>query len=68
VSTDQKKPLRRVVERDGVMIMFGQRPFGNNKQAIARVGSGGFVEAEQKIVEFEKANGLTEYFDYKNAD
>jgi sulfur carrier protein ThiS len=69
----QIKAMRRIVTRNGVSIMFGQRPFdidqplsikltlpnyGNNQQAVAVVVNGDFDAAHAQCLDVERRHGL----------
>ena len=49
---------RHIVQKDGVTLMFGQRPFGNNQQGVAVVDIRGFDAAHEQLLELERKNGL----------
>lgn len=57
-ATESIKSRRKIVSRDGVEIMFGQRPFGNNVQAVTIVNNGVHDAAHLRLLDIERKNGL----------
>jgi len=54
----EAKARRVVVERDGVSVVFGQVPFGNNEQAVTLLGPDGLEAAHERLVAEEQRNGV----------
>lgn len=53
------RALRHVVTRDGVSLMFGQRLFNHNQQAVVKV-TDGFDAAHKALLELERESGLVD--------
>ena len=58
MTIDDIREMRYLLQREGLTLMFGGRPFGNNQQGVAVVDVRGFDVAHEQLLELERKNGL----------